>query len=364
MKIAMSSGHGKYISGAVGPSPWGLNEHAEAVKVVNQTATDLHEMGVGVVTFEDTTSRDQNTNLRTIVDWHNRQTRDIDVSVHFNSNGTTDAPRGCMVLYVSEAGKSYAIPTVNAICAASGLKNLGPVKRTNLYFLNNTNKPAILIETCFVNSSADVDIYHAKFAQICEAIASGISGSSAPIPPEPTPPEALFSDSGKCSWFGGPNDTGVSPSEGLAFIYSYDARPDLFLVQQPPGTTGLARRLNADGVHYVAVRWDYNRTPKTMLASKDQQALVRATKTGRELLAWPADWGPHTDTGRIADLSPLLMSDLGIKTDDEVVVIYPAPDEPAPEPEPEPETSAEVNITTKGHVKVTLNGVIVEGEAP
>ena len=42
---------------------------------------------------------------------------------------------------------------------------------------------------------------------------------------------------GKCSWFGGPNDKGVSPSEGLAFIYELDDAPHLFLPQQPPGTT-------------------------------------------------------------------------------------------------------------------------------
>jgi hypothetical protein len=52
-------------------------------------------------------------------------------------------------------------------------------------------------------------------------------------------------------------------------------------------------------------------------------ALVRATKTGIELKSFPADWGPHQDTGRVADLSPGLMEDLGIQTDDEVEVIFP-----------------------------------------
>ena len=32
---------------------------------------------------------------------------------------------------------------------------------------------------------------------------------------------------GKVSWFGGPDDTGVSPSEGLAFIYDIDDAPHL-----------------------------------------------------------------------------------------------------------------------------------------
>jgi hypothetical protein len=43
---------------------------------------------------------------------------------------------------------------------------------------------------------------------------------------------------GKVSWFGGPNDTGVAPDEGLAFITS-PLVPHL-LSYQPSGTSGLA----------------------------------------------------------------------------------------------------------------------------
>jgi hypothetical protein len=41
-------------------------------------------------------------------------------------------------------------------------------------------------------------------------------------------------------------------------------------------------------------------------------------------LARPADWGPAESTGRVADISPSLMRNLGIETDDEVEVVYPA----------------------------------------
>ena len=51
---------------------------------------------------------------------------------------------------------------------------------------------------------------------------------------------------------------------------------------------------------------------------------VRAPKTGKEFLVEPADWGPHVDTGRVADLSPGLMDDLGIGTDDEVEIEFAA----------------------------------------
>ena len=69
------------------------------------------------------------------------------------------------------------------------------------------------------------------------------------------------------------------------------------------------------------MRWDYDKTPRDALLTN--VALVRAIKTGREFEAFPADWGPHADTGRIADISPGLMEKLDIETDDEVEVIFP-----------------------------------------
>jgi N-acetylmuramoyl-L-alanine amidase len=138
---------------------------------------------------------------------------------------------------------------------------------------------------------------------------------------------ALFNAHGKVSWFGGPDDDGVSSSEDLAWWESWnqvvaDGAEHLFLPQQPPGTTGLARRLNVEGAFYVACRWDYNTTPKTMLADKRYRARVSAG--GRSFLAHPADWGPHEEqTGRAADISLALMSALGITTDDIVDVEYP-----------------------------------------
>ena len=125
---------------------------------------------------------------------------------------------------------------------------------------------------------------------------------------------------GRVSWFGGPEDMGVSADEGLAFIYEVDDAPHLFLDEQPPGTTGLARRLDPEQF-YIACRWDYDFYPKPSLLQ--HTALVRSPKTGRQFEAFPADWGPHEDTGRVADISKGLMEALGIQTDDEVEVTYP-----------------------------------------
>jgi hypothetical protein len=125
---------------------------------------------------------------------------------------------------------------------------------------------------------------------------------------------------GKVSWFGGPKDQGVSPDEGLAFIFDVDMAPHLFLPYQPKNTTGLARRLNPY-VHYIACRWNYDIYSKEQLLK--EIAVIRSVKTQVVLTAFPADWGPHADTNRVADISPGLMYDLGIETDDEVEVVFP-----------------------------------------
>jgi N-acetylmuramoyl-L-alanine amidase len=289
--------------------------------VVNDVAFELQNAGVGVQIFHDDVSTTQNENLNRICNFHNDQSRDLDVSVHFNCYQKTAKPMGTEVLFVTQ--ETLARDVARQIANASGLINRGAKLRNDLFFLNNTHKPAILVEVCFVDSEADAGIYGIKFGAICAAIASAVSGIDIEhgSPPLPPPAEGLFSVTGKASYFGGPNDQGVSPSEGLAFISSMEQAPHLFLPYQPSGTSGLARRLN-DCVHYVACRWDYSKTPKPKLL--ERQALVRAHKTGVQLKAFPADWGPNENTGRVADLSPCLMDDLGIKTDDEVTVIFPS----------------------------------------
>jgi hypothetical protein len=316
-RIVISSGHGKYIRGASGI----LDEVDEARRVVEELAEMLQERGIEVIVYHDDVSTTQNENLNRIVDFHNSQTRDLDMSVHFNAYVETEKAMGTEVLYVSQ--KNLAASLSQAI-ASVGFLNRGAKVRDDLFFLNSTEMPSVLLEVCFVDSEADAAVYRDNFSDICDAIADVFESDEdqiePPRPPKPEPEEPLFSAVGPCSEFGGPDDEGVSAEEGLAFISDIEQAPQLFLPFQPAGTAGLARRLNPF-VHYVACRWDYDVTPKAALL--EDVALVRATKTGIALKAFPADWGPHEKTGRVADLSPGLLDDLGLETDDEVEVIFP-----------------------------------------
>lgn len=188
MKIAMSSGHGKYIRGASGsPIPPELDEVDQARIVVDRSAEILNAMdGVTCVTFHDNISDDQSENLNRITDWHNEQVRDYDVSVHFNAYD--GSAHGVEVLYVTQ--QSLASKISGAIASAGAFTNRGAKKRTDLHFLNATEQPAVLIETCFCDNTPDCNKYNATLEAICVAIAEELSGQEVTDQPpvEEVPP--------------------------------------------------------------------------------------------------------------------------------------------------------------------------------
>jgi peptidoglycan hydrolase-like protein with peptidoglycan-binding domain len=187
VRIVISSGHGKYIRGASGsPVPPQLDEVDEARKVVDKVAEFWRSSGVEVTTFHDNTSHDQNTNLNTIVNYHNShlQPHDLDVSIHFNAYD--GSAHGVECLYVTQ--QSLAKKVSDAV-AAVGFTNRGPKKRTDLFFLNNTEEPAILVEVCFCDHTGDSNTYRAKFDTVCWAIAQAISGQPITAPPAQPPVE-------------------------------------------------------------------------------------------------------------------------------------------------------------------------------
>lgn len=138
----------------------------------------------------------------------------------------------------------------------------------------------------------------------------------------PSAGAVIFTQSGKMSTFGGPKDTGMTATEGLA-IYGNPGQfvkagiGDWLLSAAEAGASGVGRRLNP-AKPYVACRWDYKITTKTFLRT----AVIRVTnpKTEKTESARAVDWGPNVRTGRAADLSPGLAKALGLDTNDECVV--------------------------------------------
>lgn len=148
-----------------------IDEVTEARKVAKRVTEILRKNGILTNYIEDNLSTNSNQNLTWLVAHHNKSSRKLDVSIHFNSSsGRSSRGIGVEVLYYD--AKDLAADVSKAISEASGLINRGAKERKELWFLNATNKPAILLEICFVNSNVDVALYRRDFEKICQAIAS------------------------------------------------------------------------------------------------------------------------------------------------------------------------------------------------
>lgn len=194
--IAISSGHGQKVRGAsASPRPPYLDEVDEARKVVDRVYELLNGGAVKVAKFHENTATSVNQNLTNITNWHNAQSRERDVSVHFNAYSKTSKPMGTECLYVTQS--ALASEVSRAMSTSGGFINRGPKYRSDLWFLNKCAKPAILLEVCFVDSSADGDLYRKNFDNLCRAIAESIASVKLegtepppiepPVEPEPPP---------------------------------------------------------------------------------------------------------------------------------------------------------------------------------
>ncbi|EIA20020.1 N-acetylmuramoyl-L-alanine amidase [Listeria fleischmannii] len=172
MKVNLSRGHSDKCIGAEGL----LSEIKEAEKVMEQLAVFLRKEGVTVRTFVDRKSKTQNTNLKTIVSWHNSSPADLEISTHLNAGGGT----GVEVWYYTGdlKGKVYAEKTSEAMSSALNLPNRGAKATKELRFLNSTKGTAILLEVCFVDRKEDEKAIHKSdmYSKLGISLAEAITG--------------------------------------------------------------------------------------------------------------------------------------------------------------------------------------------
>jgi hypothetical protein len=127
--------------------------------------------------------------------------------------------------------------------------------------------------------------------------------------------------SGTVSWFGGPTDTGVSATETGAVTGEVLRR-----LHNPMSPTASDLASRPADFYYVAMRWKY--APRGVSWLRSARMLVINPATGARVVVRPVDWGPHTRTGRIVDLSPQALRDLGLETDDTAIMAWAALETP------------------------------------
>lgn len=169
-KYVASSGHALKVRGAHGY----IDEVDEARRMVNEVDNILKTKynGDGYV-YHDNTSTSQSQNLRTITNFHNSKERRLDLSVHFNAAVSSSASGVEVLHYGGHAG--IAAKLSKAMAKALGLADRGQKVRKDLYVLKNTERPALLLEVCFVSSKKDADAYKRNFDKLCHTIAEFVA---------------------------------------------------------------------------------------------------------------------------------------------------------------------------------------------
>ena len=141
--LALMVGHGKMLNGKWDPGcTYGnYTEAGLMLPIVKEAVKVIRAAGVKVLTDAD---KDNNRNMVSCVQWANKQKAKLYISVHCDYKL---APSGVAPLYVSATGKKMAASVGKSIAKKTTMKYRGAFKRTDLYELNATAMPAVILET-------------------------------------------------------------------------------------------------------------------------------------------------------------------------------------------------------------------------
>ncbi|MBC2143662.1 N-acetylmuramoyl-L-alanine amidase [Listeria innocua] len=171
--VTSNAGHSHKVEGAFGN---GFKEHVEALKYNNEFIAEVK--AVGAKAFN--TTSEAGTQSAVLVEQAKKanavsKAGRLDVSWHFNSAASKSAT-GVEVLYYDNAQKQLAADVSAALAKTLGLRDRGPKQRKDLYFLANTNAPAILIEVAFISNANDMKAATTKRTAAVKAVVKVITG--------------------------------------------------------------------------------------------------------------------------------------------------------------------------------------------
>lgn len=145
MKFAIDPGHGGSDPGADGPN--GLSEAPVVLSIAKLIFTALENFGqLALLTREG----DYFVELSERCNIANEWAADYFLSIHCNSDG--EEAVGIETLFASQAGLDLALPIQDALITRTGDRDRGVKERNDLYVLNGTQMPAVLVETGFISN--------------------------------------------------------------------------------------------------------------------------------------------------------------------------------------------------------------------
>ena len=165
--LALMAGHGTQTNSVFDPGCvyGGYTEAGMMLEATKVAVVWLRKSGIKVITDADTNN---DKNIIKCVEWANREGAKLYMSIHCDYKDSKI--RGTAPLYVSATGKAMAVTVGKVVAKEMGLPWEGAFKRTNLYELNATNMPAVILETARITEYKKLS----DSKKLGKAIAQGI----------------------------------------------------------------------------------------------------------------------------------------------------------------------------------------------
>lgn len=184
-KYNVHAGHNPEGKIACGASDL-LNESRENRLVKGELINYLRQYGNTVYDCTEDNGKNKRDVLEKIVKKCNAHTVDFDFSLHLNSgrnDDNGDSKQGGVEVHINadNKGKKAVAERILSRMESVGFKRHGTgiVINPNLYVLNHTNAPALLIEICYVDDRDDYNQYNkVGYKAVAKAIAEGIMNTT------------------------------------------------------------------------------------------------------------------------------------------------------------------------------------------
>ncbi len=168
-RIILDAGHGGAEPGAVYD---GRQEKDDNLKLALEVGRLLANEGVDVM-FTRVDDTYQTPYEKAEIG--NRSGADYFVSFHRNAMPQPGTASGAQVLVYENGGATAQLAeAILSNLTQAGYTGLGVIERPGLVVLRETQMPAVLIETGFLDNEADNRLFDQNFEQIARAIAGGI----------------------------------------------------------------------------------------------------------------------------------------------------------------------------------------------
>ena len=164
MKIFINPGHGGSDCGAVSN---GLKERDVVLNIGWRVENYLRAVGYEVKTF-------QHDGLQGICNAANDFNADLFVSIHCNAFDSRAHGTETYYFYNSTNGKRLATAIHDQITGSLPIFDRG-VKQAGFFVLENTDMPAALVETAFIDNAEDALLLRDRQDDFAKAIARGVT---------------------------------------------------------------------------------------------------------------------------------------------------------------------------------------------